>query len=352
MPAERWMRFTMGIVAVAAGAYLLFRLRFVLVTITLAAMLAYAILPVVDLADRIRIAGRALPHFAAVSLVFVVLCIGGVGVVGVVTHPMSQEVRAFLENVGPYRDRLTATLSEARASLERNMPAALRDTLDGAIDRLSVFLLDGFSHALRATTDWLSHVVEIVLIPILAFYFLTDLTALKEELVRFLPASTRGPVLVAAHSLGRILAGYVRAQLLLMALAAVIVWAGLALLHVRFALSLGILAGLTRGVPIVGPVVGAVPIVGLAGLQSPTLGVVVLVFFVVLQVVESKIILPLVTGHALALHGATVLMAILVGNALFGLVGVFLASPVAAFIKDLIALAETGFVAPGGRGAG
>ena len=133
-----------------------------------------------------------------------------------------------------------------------------------------------------------------------------------------------------------------------MTIAGIVVWVVLSLLHVRFALSLGVLAGLTRGIPIMGPVFAAVPIVGLAAIQSPGLGVAVLIFFIALQVVESKILLPIVTGHALALHGATVLIAILVGNALFGLVGVFLAAPVAAFMKESISLAETGFAGPAG----
>jgi len=117
-------------------------------------------------------------------------------------------------------------------------------------------------------------------------------------------------------------------------------------------LLLGMVAGLTRAIPVVGPVFGAIPIVGLALLQSPGTAVTVLVFFVVLQLVESKFILPQVIGHELNLHAATILLALLVGDALFGLMGMFLAAPAAAFLKEMRALAEQRVVAPGDTPAG
>lgn len=338
----------MGTVLAAAGAYLLFRLRFVLVTITLAAMLAYAILPLVEFTDRLRVAGRALPRFASVTAVFIALILLGAGGVIRAAGPIGEEARRLVQNAGAYRDQATVVLSRARTSLAQSLPPALRGRFDEAIDRVTTFVLDSIAHALQATTEWLSHIAEIVMIPILAFYFLVDLPALKEELVRFLPGPARGPVLITAHRLGRIVAAYVKAQILLMTIAGIVVWAGLSLIGMRFTLLLGLLAGITRAIPIVGPLFAAIPIVGLAALQSPTVGIAVLIFFIALQVVESKVVLPLVTGRALDLHGATVLIAILAGNALFGLVGVFLAAPVAAFAKEFVTLAETGFADPAG----
>jgi len=85
-------------------------------------------------------------------------------------------------------------------------------------------------------------------------------------------------------------------------------------------------------------------------LQSPNTGVAVLIFFIVLQLVESKFILPQVIGHELQLHAATILLALLIGNALFGLMGMFLAPPAAAFAKSLREMADEGGAGPGGRG--
>jgi len=106
---------------------------------------------------------------------------------------------------------------------------------------------------------------------------------------------------------------------------------------------LALVAGIARAIPVVGPFLGTIPIVGLALLQSTSLGVEVLVFLLVLQVIESKAILPAVMGRQLDLRAATIILALLVGNVLFGLAGAFLAAPVAAAVKAILTLADHGF---------
>ena len=85
---------------------------------------------------------------------------------------------------------------------------------------------------------------------------------------------------------------------------------------------------------------GAIPIVGIVLLQSAEGAAAALLFFVVLQIIESKVILPQVVGYHLQLHAATILIALLVGYALFGLIGMFLAPPAAAFVRDLVDLID------------
>ncbi len=346
MVSERWIRITMGLVLAAAGAYLLYRLRFVLITVTLAAMLAYALLPLVEATVRVRVAGRQLPRLTAVIVVFIVVSVVIAGLVTVAAGPIGDQAKRLAANTRQYRDALGTTLTRFRVSIEESLPPDFRQTFEDAIARAGTLIVDALGQVVRATAEWLAHVVEIILVPILAFYFLVDMPTLKPELLNFLPVTARRPVLLIAHRLDRILAGYVRAQIILMFIAGVVVWTVLILLGIPFPLLLGIVAGLTRAIPIIGPVLGAVPIVGLASLQSIPLGVTVLIFFSVLQLVESKVILPLVLGHQLGVHAATIIIALLLGNAMFGLVGMFLAAPVAASVKEVLELAQQGFVEP------
>lgn len=346
MVTERWIRITLGVALVAAGAFLLYRLRFVLITVTLAAMLSYALLPLVEATARLRIAGYPLPRLAAVIIVFVVVGLVLTGLVQLAAGPMGEQVKRLAANTREYRNELATALTRFRVSIEDSLPPDFRQTFEDALARGSALAVDALGTVLRATAQWLAHIVEIILVPILAFYFLADLPSLKDELIRFLPASARVPVLLIAHRLDRILAGYVWGQILLMAIAGVMVWLVLLILGIPFPLLLGIVAGLTRGIPIIGPVLGAVPIVGLAAIQSVPLGVTVLVFFVILQFVESKVILPLVLGRQLGVHAATIIIALLIGNAMFGLVGMFLAAPVAASMKEVLDLIERNFDDP------
>ena len=338
MATEYWVRLTVGAVLIVVGIYLFYQLQFVLVTVALAAMLAYALLPLVEYVARLGIAGREMPRIAATTLVFIVVIAIAIGTSYLAADPVSDQVRGFAQNLEQYRDQLSAASSRARASLEAGIPQDLRQVLDTAFTQSGAFLVSALGHVVRTTAEWLSHVVEVVLIPILAFYFLVDLPVLKQELLGFFPATMRPQVLQATTCLDRILAAYVRGQLILMFISAVVVWAGLTLIGVRLALLLGIVAGLTRAIPIIGPVLGAIPIVGIVFLQSPGAAATALLFFVVLQLVESKVILPQVIGYHLRLHAATILFALLIGNALFGLIGMFMAPPAAAFVRDILDL--------------
>lgn len=339
MATDHWIRLTTGVGFAAAVVYLAYYLRFVLVTVLLAVMFAYALLPLVGWVSRVRIAGQTMPRFGAVALVFLVVIVAALGAGHLAAAPVGDQARRATQNLEEYRNSLTVSLSLARASLDAFLPAPFRPALQNAIDQAGAALVSTLGHVMRATAEWFSHVVEILLIPVLAFYFLVDLPVLKEELLGFLPAAARRPAMRAAIHLDRTLGSYVRAQLVLMCISGVVVWAGLTVMGVRLALVLGIVAGLTRAIPIVGPVLGAIPIVSVVLLESLQAAVAVLLFFIALQIVESKVILPLVIGHHLQLHAVTILVALLIGNALFGLVGMFLAPPAAGFLLGLLRLA-------------
>jgi predicted PurR-regulated permease PerM len=96
------------------------------------------------------------------------------------------------------------------------------------------------------------------------------------------------------------------------------------------------LAGITRAIPVIGPVVSGIPICILAALQSVNLGVGMLVFMVIMHFVESKFIMPILIGDRMKLHPAVILIVLLIGAELFGLLGMFLAAPIAAVVREMI----------------
>lgn len=344
MPAtDRVIRFGIVLVLTAAAAYLFFRLRFVLVTIALSAMLAYAILPLVELVSRLRLAGRPIPRLAGVIAVYVFLIVLVVAVVRLAAGAVSNDVHRLAERVPEYREEIARALGDLPSAFISSFPDDLRQAVQDAFSRAGTLLVDALARIAGSIAKWLGLAAELLLIPLLAFYFLVDLPALKQELLQFVPASVRPRVLLTAGRLDRILAAYVRGQIILMVVAAVVVWAGLIAVAMPFALFLALVAGITRIIPVVGPFLGTIPIVGLALLQGPDLGMEVLVFLIVVQLLESKVLLPAVMGRQLDLRAATIIMALLIASALFGPVGIFLAAPVAAAIKEIMTLAEGGF---------
>jgi predicted PurR-regulated permease PerM len=325
----------MAAVVAAAVVFILWRLRFVLVTVALGAMLAYALMPFVDRAVRMRVGGRAVPRFVAVLAVFLATALALGLVTRLAMRPVATEAQRFGANLELYRDRVGNALTQLQRGLRRSLPAPLVPPVERALDQAETIAFGAATGSIRGMARWLSKGFELLLIPVLAFYFLLDLPVLRDELLGFLPTRTRPFVLAAGRRADRIVAGYVRAQIILMLISGTAITIGLMLLGVHYPLLLGIFAGLTRAIPIIGPVLGAIPIVGIAALQSTGTAAAVLVFFIVVQVTESQIVLPKIIGHELQLHAVTILLALLLGNALFGLTGMFLAPPAAAFAKAL-----------------
>ena len=126
------------------------------------------------------------------------------------------------------------------------------------------------------------------------------------------------------------ISSYVRAQLLACLVIAAICTAGFAFLRVPYAALLGVAAGVLEFVPLVGPLIVAVVACLVAAVHAPMLAVWVAVFLTVLRIVEDYVIYPRLMGHGTHLHPLTVILAVLMGAELGGVVGIFLAVPVAA----------------------
>ncbi|HZO89100.1 MAG TPA: AI-2E family transporter [Chthonomonadaceae bacterium] len=192
----------------------------------------------------------------------------------------------------------------------------------------------------------LKNIVEIVLLPVLAFYFIIDGHKLKREFIALVPHGYRRETLRTIDEFNRIMRAFVAGQFILCVLAGVVVGVGLALLNVKYPVILGVLAGITRAIPIIGPIIGGFPIV-LLTLVTKGLGtaLAVLAFFTFLHFAESKFIMPLIIGDRMELHPVIIIVVLLIGGNLGGLLiggqlgallGMFFAAPVAALVRVMV----------------
>ncbi|MBM3459140.1 MAG: AI-2E family transporter, partial [Armatimonadetes bacterium] len=204
----------------------------------------------------------------------------------------------------------------------------------GASD-LGRTVTEQLSHFVRRTLESGMVLVELILIPVLAFSFLTESRPLKRELVVLLPARRVKEGLRILRRAGIILQSYAVGQLILALIAGVVVWLLMIGLDIRYALALAVIAAVTRVIPVIGPLVGGVPIVLMSTLQGWERGVVVLVAFTILHLVESKVVMPRIIGYRIKLHPAVVIVVLLIGAEFFGMWGMFLAAPIAAVVRSV-----------------
>ena len=141
----------------------------------------------------------------------------------------------------------------------------------------------------------------------------------------------------------RVFGQWVRGQLILGVTVGVFTFIGLTILSMtvdpvfgRYAILLSVTAGIMELVPIIGPIIAAVPAVLLAATAGLESVVAALVLYTLVQQVENNFLVPKIQGDAVELHPAAIIFAIVVGGALAGLLGAILALPIAAALRDIL----------------
>ncbi len=175
-------------------------------------------------------------------------------------------------------------------------------------------------------------VTDLLLVLAITFYFLLDGHAMRNRAVRLLPVAYRDRWFFLEATINKVLGGYVRGQLLVAATVGIAAGLGCGALGVRYPLVIGLLAFLFEFIPMLGPVLGMVPAVLISLFQPMPLVIWVVIYFIVLQQVESNAIVPRVSGHAVGLHPLAALVALLVGLEIGGLGGALLAVPLAGVL--------------------
>ena len=184
-------------------------------------------------------------------------------------------------------------------------------------------------------------VLSLFLIPIITFYMLRDWDSFTSHLSALLPDSQRETVLELARETDEVLGAFLRGQILVMLALATIYSIGLTLVGLKFAIAIGVVAGLVSFVPYLGFVFG----IGLAGLTvilepNPILNLVgVVATFTIAQLIEGSVLTPKLVGDRIGLHPVIVIFAVSAGGQLFGFFGILLALPAAAVLSVLIRFA-------------
>ncbi len=170
----------------------------------------------------------------------------------------------------------------------------------------------------------------------IVFFWLVEHARLQRYALAFFPAARRAGAREAWNEVEGRLGLWVRGQLILMAAMGAATGVVYTVLGLPGALLLGLIAALTEAIPIIGPLLGAIPAVLVAATVSPELALVVAVIYVVLQIIEGAVLVPLVMRNTIGISPLLVLLSLLIGAAVGGMIGAFLAVPIAASLEIML----------------
>jgi len=337
--ARRGVPFETGLAVVSVllfGAWFVSELAGMLWPFALSFIFAYLVAPLVGILSR-RIS-RTLAIFLIVLLV-----LGAMAGIGAVVIPrITAEVTELGDQLPKYGteirkayDRLVAWVGRYGFSLSRE-----------EIQRWFVEQLPAFGEiagtrlksALLGLTSGLASLLNLLMIPFVTFYVLLDYERIKQALRSLLPRRYVEPMGELVGRVDEVLGQYVRGQLLVCAFIAALTSLGLAVSGIRYAVILGIMAGLSNLVPYVGLAVslGITSLVVLLD-AAPFYDLIkVVVVFVVVQSIEGNFLSPRVVGQRVGLHPAWVMFALVASAHFWGFVGMLVAIPLAAVVNIVV----------------
>lgn len=300
----------------------------VLLVASVAAVLTFALAPLIN---RLQ---AYMPRRAAAAVVFFGTLLLIVAIASLLVWQLASEGERFARQFSDFTDALqgkrTFTLGpyEIPANLQERI-VELVTTQGGAIA----------GHTADFAAAVITSLVDLVLVLVVTFYLLIDERRLKVVTLRTLEPSRRAAARRVFHEVARVFGAYVRAQLVVALSLGIVVTAVLYALGVPYAVFLGIFAALAELIPMIGPIVGAVPALIVAGTQSGTTVLWVAAAFVVIQQIESNILVPRLTAHAVGLHPIGSILALVLGFEIGGVIGALFAVPIAGLLWVLVSTA-------------
>lgn len=335
--APRWVWVA---VAVLLAGLLVYALRGLLTSVLLAFFIAYLLDPVVD-----RFEARGVPRAAGI----VILLAGVLGALGLfLVLVVPTIVRDLVTFVGSLPHRLEQLVIAVEPLLHRlglQVPHTIGEALDQwqlDAQQVAAQVVTPLGTALRwlvgGTVSLVGALAAAVMVPVFAFYLLHDFDRITAAIGDLVPRRYRARVVEMAHEVDDVLGQFVRGQLLVMLILAVLYSVGYEIVGVRLALLVGLVAGLLAFIPYVGSVTALVLglLMSILDWGGPWQLVGVVVVYAIVQMLEGLVITPRVMGGRVGLPPVWVLFAVMAGGELFGFLGVLLAVPAASVVKIFV----------------
>jgi predicted PurR-regulated permease PerM len=346
----RWIQ----LVAVLLGALALWSLAraagAALLIFLVATVIALILNPLVKLVQR-PLGQRRLrvPRGLAVAAVYIGFFVAVAGGIALLVNPVSQQVRSLQRDVPHLVDSANRSLASAQGWLDRHgIGVEVKRQGETALTTLQNKVLSGSGSLIALGQDLVTRVVEtglgLLLVIVISIYMLLYAQRIGRVVREVMPPGDGSPEDDYSLRAQKAVSGYVRGQLLFSLIMGLSVGVALWIFGAvgifpdgqRYALFFGIFFGLMELVPYVGPTLGALPPVLVALFQDPLTAVWVVLLFVAIQQLEGHVVAPQVFGHSLRINPLLVIFALLLGAELYGILGAFLALPLAAVARETV----------------
>lgn len=311
-------------------------LAVIMLPIILACLLYYLLNPIVNFLVRHRV-----PRNVSITLVFVGIALLLVWGLAVFIPNVQTQMISFSKNVPSYaaqiEDHIDNLLKDQRFDQFRPQ---INEFLKSFNSQLLDLAKNFSSRAVGWVTSFISTasqvVIAILIMPFILFYLLRDGQQLNSAITQHLPTRWREPMGRVLSEVNLQLSNYVRGQVTVAIIVAIMFSVMFSFVGLKYAVTLGIVAGALNLIPYLGSFLAMIPAVVLAMIEGPFMLIKVLLIFMIEQTIEGRFVTPLILGSSLQIHPITILFVLLTSGNMFGLWGVLLGIPVYASLKVIL----------------
>ena len=299
-------------------------------------LLYYLLNPIVDFLEK-----KKVNRLLAISIVFVLIALLLVWGLAVAIPSLQKQIVTFFKNLPIYLKQieyqLDQLLTDPRFEAVKPQVAEWTDNLSQQASSLASSMS---SRAVNWVSTFVSAtsqvIVAIIIMPFIVFYLLRDGKNMKGYIQQFLPNKLKEPVGQVLTDVNTQLANYVRGQVTVAAIVAIMFIIFFKMIGLKYAVTLGVVAGFLNLIPYLGSFLAMLPALVLGAIAGPIMLVKVIIVFAVEQTIEGRFVSPLVLGSQLNIHPITILFVLLTSGSMFGVWGVFLGIPAYASAKVVI----------------
>lgn len=291
--------------------WLTFLIRDLLLILFVALILMSALSPMVKFLNKYKI-----PKAIGIATTYIIIIAVIVGLLAIVVPPLVEETSRLLLTLPPRFDQLF------------NLVAIDRSVFDTQIESFS-------KNIFSITLSVFDNLLTIIFLLVITFYLILERENLEERLSSLFVGreeNVKRLIVQIEEKLG----GWLRGQLFLSLVIGLLSYIGLTILGIPYALPLAVIAGVLEVVPVIGPIISAIPSILVALSISPVLALGVAAMYFVIQQVENNIIVPQVMKRAVGLNPLVVILAIAIGSRLLGFAGALLAVPIAVVLQIVV----------------
>ncbi|MBC7260866.1 MAG: AI-2E family transporter, partial [Chloroflexi bacterium] len=326
-------------------AWLLYQARRALLPFVLGTVFAYILLPFINWLDNcvrkarsqrlVRGISVLIAYALTIYIIYAILT-SVIPPIGAQVGSLMQRLPYFARNVYRAAPALVQDwLNAYNKVVPESIRLAIQHSFESTVQSLLRTLQTGIFKGVNVVFTTVSFALGLIVVPLWMFYILRDEPEIRTQFYQLVPNSSREDVRNILRLIDGVLGAYLRGQLILCLSVAILTTIGLLILGIDFALLLGTLAGIFEVIPVLGPLLGAIPALLVTLATSPSKLLWVALLTVIVQQLENYLLVPQVARGTFRIHPALAILALVIGSEVAGIWGVILCLPLTAIIRDV-----------------